>query len=161
MINSIEFHTPEISRLLDHHLHPVVKQILSYMKDTNHFINKVNNFCAPVKSILVIMDVRSLYTSIPNNEDIAATNKKYDIHIHKTLPTKIITTFLALLLTLNNFVFNSKFYLQTKDCAIGTIVLQGMILNINTFTCCQKINQFFSCTILMISLWHVSNLKNS
>ena len=54
------------------------------------------------------MDVRSLYTSISNNEGIAATKKRYDNVIHNTLPTKIITTFLALILTLNNFVFNLK-----------------------------------------------------
>ena len=67
------------------------------------------------------MDVRSLYTRIPNNEGIAATKKRYDNYIHKTVPTKIITTFLALILTLNNFVFNSKFDLQIKGCAMGTI----------------------------------------
>ena len=109
VINSIECHTSEISRFVDHHLQPVVKQIPSYIKDTNHFINKVNNFSVPVNSILVTMDVRSLYTSIPNNEGIAATKKRYDSYIHKTIPTKIITTFLALILTLNNFVFNSNF----------------------------------------------------
>ena len=54
-------------------------------------------------------DILSLYTSITNNEGIAATKKVYDCYIHKTLSTKIITTFLALILTLNNFVFNSNF----------------------------------------------------
>ena len=104
-----------------HHLQPVVKQIPLIIKDTNHFINKVNNFSVPVNSILVTMDVRSLYTSIPNNEGIAATKKRYDSYIHKTIPTKITTTFLALILMLNSFVFNSKFYLQIKGCAMGTI----------------------------------------
>ena len=67
------------------------------------------------------MDVNSLYTSIPNNEGIASVKKKYDHYPNKTIPTKIITTFLALILTLNNFIFNSKFYLQIKGCAMGTI----------------------------------------
>ena len=58
------------------------------------------------------MDVRSLYTSIPNNEGIAATKKIYDSYSHKTLPTKIITTFLALILTLNNFVLQ---YMQISS----------------------------------------------
>ena len=98
----------------------MVKQILSYIKDTNNSINKVSNFFVPVNSILVTMDVKSLYTSIPNNEGIAATKKRYDNYIHKTLSTKTITTFLALIHTLNNFVFNSKFYLQIKGCAMDT-----------------------------------------
>ena len=91
------------------------------MEDTNDFIKKVNNFSVPVNSVLVTMDVRSLYTSISNNEGTGATKKRYDSYIHKTIPTKIITTFVALILTLNNFVFNSKFYLQIKGCAMGTI----------------------------------------
>ena len=71
--------------------------------------------------VILPEDILSLYTSIPNNEGIAATKKGYDSYIHKTLPTKIIRTFLALILTLNNFVFNSNFYLQIKGCAMGTI----------------------------------------
>ena len=67
------------------------------------------------------MDIRSSYTSITNKEGIAATKKRYDSYIHKTLPTKIITVSLALILTLNNFVCNSKFYLQLKGCAMVAI----------------------------------------
>ena len=85
--------------------------MMQIKKKKQHFINKVNNFSVPVNSILVTMDVTSLYTSIPNNKIIAATKERYDNYIDKTLHTKIIT-FLALILTLIYFVFNSKFYLQ-------------------------------------------------
>ena len=111
VINSIECHTSEISRFVDHHLQPVVKQIPPYIKDTNHFINKVNNFSVPVNSILVTVDVRSIYASIPNNEGIAATKKRYDRYIHKTISTKIITL-LALILTLNNICSSICKYLH-------------------------------------------------
>ena len=37
------------------------------------------------------------------------------------MATKVITTFLALILTLNNFIFNSRNYLQTKGYGMGTI----------------------------------------
>ena len=66
------------------------------------------------------MDVRSLYTRIPNNEGIAATKKRQENYIKKALTTKTITRFLALILMLNNFVLNSKFYLQIKG-AMGAI----------------------------------------
>ena len=121
VINSINCHTSEISRFVDHHLQPLVREIPSYIKDTNDFINKIDNFAVPPNSFLVTMDVKSLYTSIPNNEGIASVKKKYDHYPNKTIPTKIITTFLALILTLNNFIFNSKFYLQIKGCGMGTI----------------------------------------
>ena len=48
---------------------------------------------------------------MPNNEGIVTSNKKYENYIHKTLPAKISTAFLAHIRTLNNFVFNSEFYL--------------------------------------------------
>ena len=96
-----------------------MREIPSYIKDTNDFTNKINNFPVPPNSLLVTMDVKSPYTSIPNSEGIASVKKKYDRYLKKTVPTKIITTFLALILTLN-FIFNSKVYLQIKGCAMGT-----------------------------------------
>ena len=98
-----------------------MKEILSYIKDTNDFINKINNYSIPKESIFVTLNVKSPYTSIPNPEGIAAIKKAHEHYQHKTVPTKVITTFLALILTLNNFIFNSKFYLLLKGCAMGTI----------------------------------------
>ena len=39
----------------------------------------------------------------------------------RTASTKVITTFLALILKLSNFIFNCKNYLQIKCRATGTI----------------------------------------
>ena len=54
--------------------------------------------------MLITMDLILLHTSFPSNEGITATKKRYENYIHKTLLTKIITTFLTHILTLNNFV---------------------------------------------------------
>ena len=75
----------------------------------------------PKDAILVSHDVKALYTSIPNSEGIAAVKRAYDKYQQKTVANKVLTTFLALILTLNNFIFNSKLYLQIKGCAMGTI----------------------------------------
>ena len=58
MLNLIECHAQKFLRFVDHHLQLLVKEITSYMDDTDHVIKKVNNFSVPVYSILVIMDVR-------------------------------------------------------------------------------------------------------
>ena len=39
----------------------------------------------------------------------------------RTASTKVITTFLALILTLDNFIFNCRNCLQIKGCTMGTI----------------------------------------
>ena len=46
-INSINCYTSEISRFVEHHLQPLVREIPSYIKDTNDSINKSNNFPVP------------------------------------------------------------------------------------------------------------------
>ena len=58
------------------------------------------------------------------NESIPGTySKKKDFKslFHKTVETKVLTTFLVLVFILCNFIFNTKFYLQFKVCALGTI----------------------------------------
>ena len=122
VVSSVNCHTSNISKYVDYHLQPIVNQIPSYVKDTTDFLQKldaVNNI--PEDSLLVTLDVKSLYTSIPNNEGIKAVKEAYEKHPSKTVSTKVIITFLSLILTLNNFIFNSIHYLQVMGCAMGTI----------------------------------------
>ena len=121
-VSSINCHAADISKYVDYQLQPIAKEIPSCVKDTNDFINKINAVkSVPKKSYLVTMDVRSWYTNIPNTEGISAVKRAYNNYSKKTTTTKVITTFLALILTLSNFVFNCMHYLQIKECAMGTI----------------------------------------
>ena len=67
------------------------------------------------------MDVKALYTNILNDEGLQALKETLDKKQHKSVTTNIIVTLMNLFLTLNNFVFNDKNYLQVKGCAMGTI----------------------------------------
>ena len=60
----------------------------------------------PENTYLVSMDVRSLYTNIPNEEGIKVLEESLNACQFKTTTTKIVTTLMWLILTLNNFVFN-------------------------------------------------------
>ena len=101
---------------------PIVKQIPSYVKDTSDFMSKLKALeTVPDNSYLVSLDVKSLYTNIPNSEGIKAVKISLDNFPRTTTATKVITTFLSLNLTLNNFVFNCKNYIQLKSCDMGTI----------------------------------------
>ena len=68
----INYHTSKISKYVDYQLQSIMKEIPSYVKDSNDFINKINNHNIPKESIFVTLDVKSLYTSIPIPEVIAA-----------------------------------------------------------------------------------------
>ena len=122
IVSSVNCHTANIWKYVDYHTQPIVQEILSYVKNTQDFLKileKVKDI--PQESLLVTLDVKSLYANIPNNEGIKAIKEPYEKYKEKTVSTKVIKTFLSLILTLNNFVFNCTYYLQTMGCAMGTI----------------------------------------
>ena len=96
----------------------------------NNFLNKINDIeNVPPDSYLVTMDVKSWYTNIPNSEGIATVKNAYDNYPKISIATKVTTTFLALILMLDNFVFNYK-HVQIKGCAMGTVCAR---VNANIF----------------------------
>ena len=117
--------------LLAYNLQPLAKEIRSSIKDTNDSVNKINNFKLPENSFLVTMDVKALCTNISSNKSIAAAKEKCDNYTKKSVATKVITTFLALTLTLNNFIFNSKFYLHNQ----GLCHENNVALHTQTYSC--------------------------
>ena len=94
----------------------------SCVKDTNDFINKINAVNSfPKNSYQVTMDVRPLYKKIPNAEGISAVKRTFGNYSKKSTIAKVIPRFLALILTLNNFVFECIHYLHIKGYAMDTI----------------------------------------
>ena len=86
--SSVQCHTSNISKYVDYHLQSIVKDIPSCVKDTKDFIQKFNQIEeVPEDSLLVALDVKSLYTNIPNNEGIKAVKETYDKHPNKTAST--------------------------------------------------------------------------
>ena len=59
-----------LSIYLDHYLKPIVQSLPSYIEDTDDFLQTVLHPDLNIHpgSILVTMDVQSLYTNIPQNE---------------------------------------------------------------------------------------------
>ena len=94
----------------------------SYIQGIGDFLQNINKIeKIPDNSYLVSLDVKSLYTSIPNFKRIKAAKTSLENFPRRTVATKVFTTFLLLILLLNNFKFNCKNYLQIKGCAIRTI----------------------------------------
>ena len=123
VVSSIECHTERISQFVDHHLQPLNQNLPSYVKDTTDFLQKLKNIPeVPKDTILVTMDVRSLYTNVPNDEGVEAVKSYLQT---RNRPgdgalSRIIATFLRLILTLNNFVFNDQNYIQVNGASMGT-----------------------------------------
>ncbi|PIK47640.1 hypothetical protein BSL78_15504 [Apostichopus japonicus] len=71
-------------------------------------------------SLLVTLDVSSLYTNIPNEEGISACTKAFKPKRGKTPTKKELAELMQLILTNNNLVFGNKHYLQIHGTAMGT-----------------------------------------
>ena len=67
------------------------------------------------------LDVKSLYSNIPNNEGIKTFREAYDKDPSKSVSAKLIITFISLILTLTNFIFNCSHYLRVTGFAVDTI----------------------------------------
>ena len=105
VVSSVDCHTSSISKCVDYTLQPIVKDIPSCVWDTKNFLTKLNHVRQRQKvSLLVLLNVKSFHTNIHNNEGIKAVPEAYDKHPSKAVSTKVIITFLSLILTLNNFI---------------------------------------------------------
>ena len=73
IISSCDAPTKKISIFVDHHLRPHVEQLPSYLRDTTHFLTRIQGLdTLPPGTLLVILDVKSLYTNILHADGIEA-----------------------------------------------------------------------------------------
>ena len=120
IIAAINSPTTNLARYIDHHLQPLAADLPSFVKDTGDFIRKIEKTKkVRPNSILVTMDVSSLYTSIPHKEGLTAVAHALESRPNPTISTRVILKLLYLVLHLNNFCFNDRHYLQIKGCAMG------------------------------------------
>ena len=121
MISSINCHTTKISEYVDYFFQPIVKEIPSYVQD---FLRKVYQIDFVLdNSYLVSLDGKSLYTIFQVKKESNPSKRPLKSILKWTASAKVITTFLALILALSNFIFKCKKYLQIKGCAMGAITL--------------------------------------
>ena len=86
VISNCSFYTENISSFLDHHLQPLVQRVKSYIKDTNHFLNKIKKIGKlPEGAILCTMDVVGLYPNIPHGEGLASLYKFLETRENKQI----------------------------------------------------------------------------
>ena len=114
--------TEKISAFVDQLLQPLAQSQKSYIKDTTDFINFIESKPFPQETLLVTMDVTSLYTNIPQQEGTQIVCKAYDKYYQNNppVPTEFLREMLRLILKENSFKFTNKSYLQLSGCAMGT-----------------------------------------
>ncbi len=125
IINSIDSLTSHISQYVDFHIGSLVPLIPSYVKDTTDFLSKLESlnsqYSFDSNTLLVTVDVKSLYTNIPHNESVTAASNFLNTNAPSYYPpTSFICTLIKFVLSHNYFEFNDQLFLQCHGLAMGT-----------------------------------------
>ncbi|XP_072164257.1 uncharacterized protein [Diadema setosum] len=110
-----------MSAFIDKYLQGVLHNIESYVKDTNDFLNRLDNIQLPPNCTLVTLDVVSLYTNIPHSDGVNALRRFLTKHDPSSdMPIEDICCLAQFILKHNYFTFDDEYFLQTQDTAMGT-----------------------------------------
>ncbi len=124
IISANECPTERISEFFDFFLNPTTFDLPAYVKDTTDFINKISQLnIIPANSLLVTLDVESLYTNIPHKFGIQSaklTLNKYRADPNLKPTNLSLLKLLEFVLTKNNFQFNGNNFIQLSGTAMGT-----------------------------------------
>ena len=113
--------TELISSYLDKVMTPIVKSLLSYIKDSNHALEAFRNVnFSGENKIIFTMDITSLYTVIPNNEGLQALKYFFNQRPIKKPSSETLLRLAEMVHTLNCFSFGENYYKQINGVAMGT-----------------------------------------
>ena len=109
------------SEFLDHHLQPIMKSGVSYIKYTNDFLFKLKNLGKiPENAFVVTADVVGLYPSIPHDEGLEVLREPLNAFDNKSIPIEDLVKVAQFVLKSNYFEFNSTVKDQISGTAFGT-----------------------------------------
>ena len=123
IVSSCGSPTENISQFVDYWLQPIMKKLPSFIKDTTAFINQLNETVIEPDTLLVTIDVKSLYTCIPQKEGMLACSKALNdakANNPSQPNTDVLISLLEIVLKNNIFEFNGECFLQLQGTAMGT-----------------------------------------
>lgn len=116
--------TENCSAFLDFYLQPLVPLSKSYIRDSKHMIQILEDVTLPQNAILATVDVEALYLNIPHSEGIeCALSNLYEHNPDRDslpFPKDFVEGLLTAILKHNIFEFDGKMYRQTRGTAMGT-----------------------------------------
>ena len=120
--SNINCPTYHVSQFLSEVMRPMVERLDTHIKDTNHVVNIIQdfNFNDSGKPLLFTMDIKSLYTNIPNHQGLKALKHFLNKFNVTSYDHTAILRLTELVLTINCFTFDGEFYSQISGLMMGT-----------------------------------------
>ena len=121
VISNCGYYTENISSFLDYHLQPLAQKVKSYIKDTNHFLNRLSSLGKlPQGAILCTVDVVGLYPTIPHSEGLTSLRRVLELRDNKQISSETLVELAEIVLKNNIFQSDEKTFKQVRGTAIGT-----------------------------------------
>ena len=84
VISNCRYYTENILSILDYHLQLLTQKVKSYIKDTNHFLSKLESLGKLRQGvILCTIDVAGLYPNIPHSEGLNFLRRFLELRVTK------------------------------------------------------------------------------
>ena len=115
--------TENISQFVDFWLQPYIKTLPSFLRNSSQFIAEIEQLTISPHSLLVTIDVISLYTNTPHKEGIKSCHDefiKFESTNPQQPPAETPTNLLEIVLKATVFEFNGKCYKQLLGTAMGS-----------------------------------------
>ena len=123
VISNCDYYTENISSFLDCHLQPLAQKVKSYIKDPNHFLNRLSSLGKlPQGAILCTVDVVGLYPDIPHSEGLNSLRRILELRDNKQISSDTFVELAEIVLKNNIFQFDEKTFKQVRGTAICTAI---------------------------------------
>ncbi|CAJ0924715.1 unnamed protein product [Ranitomeya imitator] len=111
------------SKFLEKILTPLIQQTPSFLLGTGTFLQLIQNLTIiPKEAFLVTFDAKDLYTSIPHLEGIQSVRTLLTSSNMDPVQINLCCDLLSIILPNNFFLFEDKFFLQTRGTTMGSNV---------------------------------------
>ena len=124
IVSSMGSITYFVAKHLSEILSPLVGKSNHHIKNSTHFVNKIKDLEITPGQKMVSYDVTALFTSIPVNDALKATeehlNKDTSWKAHTKLSQEEILELLDICLSSTYFVYKGQYYKQIKGTAMGS-----------------------------------------
>ena len=105
---------------IHHIIKPLVSTTPSYIKDSPHLISLLKNTPIPSNATLATIDVSSVYTNMPQDEDTEACLDPIEASEISRIPSDVLRQLFEIVLRCNMFSFDWEIYKQIQGMAMGT-----------------------------------------
>ncbi|CAJ0964743.1 unnamed protein product [Ranitomeya imitator] len=120
IVASTESILSPLAIFLEKILTPLIRTLPSFLLDTGDFLHQLRNLDSlPTDLLLVSLDVKDLYTSIPHTQGILSVRHLLTNSLLHPEIINLCIDLLTIVLTKKFFMFEDQFFLQTKGTAMG------------------------------------------